>query len=66
MQKHYYKECRASIEVVTSNHAYCRVCGQGWHKTYNWGKDGWGMDKDDNRLSEYVATHKAEYEEAKR
>jgi len=54
MGKHTAKECRANIEIVTPGHAYCRICGQTYKRTYHYGKEGWQRKEDDNRLIEYI------------
>lgn len=62
--KHFAKECRASIEVITPNTAQCRICGQTYKRSRNYGKDGWQRKNDDNRLLEYIKDHKDSTEEA--
>lgn len=57
MTKHDAKECRANIEIITSNTAQCRICGQTYKRTNYYGKTGWQLKEDDNRLSEYIKTH---------
>ena len=61
MQKHYAKECRESIEIITPITAQCRICGQLYRRSRFYGKDGWQLDKDDNRLSQYINEHKHEF-----
>jgi len=58
MNKHYAKECRANIETITTEAAQCRICGQTYKRVRRWGKDGWQLRDDDNRLLEYIRSHK--------
>jgi len=58
MKEHHAKECRASIEIITPTTASCRICGQTYKRTYYYGKAGWQMKADDNRLIEYIREHK--------
>ena len=57
MERHYAKECRANIEIVTGNTAQCRVCGQTYKRVKCYGKEGWSMKNDDSLL-EYIRNHK--------
>ena len=61
MRRHYAKECRASIEAVTCNTAQCRICGQTYRRSKNYGKEGWQLKQNDNCLIEYIRANKGEY-----
>ena len=63
MKRHYAKECRANIDVITCNTAQCRICGQTYKHSRNYGKDGWQLKEADNRLIEYIHEHEKEYDD---
>lgn len=54
MVRHFAKECRANIEIITPETAQCRICGQTYQRSRNYGKVGWQLRGDDNRLLEYI------------
>jgi len=61
MKGHYAKECRAGIIVVTTQSAYCPICGQRYKRTRYYGKDGWRADPNDNSLYSFIQANKHLY-----
>ena len=55
---HTAKECRNNIEVITSGTAQCKICGQTYKRSKNYGKSGWQKKEDDNSLIEYIRIQK--------
>jgi len=58
--RHTAKECRENIEIATSGTAYCRICGQSYRRSKNYGRAGWQKKENDNRLIEYIRAQRKE------
>jgi len=61
MKRHYAKECRANIEVITPNTAQCKICGQTYRRTNYYGKQGWKMREDDDSLIQYIRQNESNF-----